>query len=77
MSTIHVRAHSHDVQEHGLKWYLRDPNSFTPLRKGGYLLLGRNQQQNIKEIAKFSVWLCVGEASRLDCRALTCCSYCF
>jgi phytoene dehydrogenase-like protein len=43
------------LQEHGLKWYMRNPYSFTPMRDGRSLLLGRDTEQNKKEIAKFSV----------------------
>ena len=37
-----------------MKWYLRDPNSFTPLHSGEYLLLGRDGEANKREISKFS-----------------------
>ena len=50
-------AHRSLPQQHGLTWFLRDPNSFTPLRNGQHLLLGRNQESNRAEIAKFSVGL--------------------
>jgi len=43
-----------ELKKHGLKWFLRDPNSFTPLRTGGHLLLGRDSSKNKAEIAKFS-----------------------
>ena len=43
-------------QRFGLKWYLRNPNSFTPLHNGQRLLLGREADKNKAEIAKFSVW---------------------
>ena len=42
-------------QQHGLTWFMRDPNSFTPLLNGQHLLLGRSLENNKKEIAKFSV----------------------
>lgn len=49
-------------QEHGLEVYLRNPNSYTPLREPmGHngrvrsLLLSRDEAANKKEIAKFSL----------------------
>lgn len=43
-------------QKHGLKFYVRDPNSFTPIIGSNQsLLLGRDHEENRKEIAKFSV----------------------
>lgn len=45
-----------NTQRHGLKVYLRDPNSFTPLRgTDKSLLLGNNMRENEKQIAQFSV----------------------
>lgn len=43
------------LQKHGLKIYLRNPNSFTPLLgTDKYLLLGSDEKENKKEVAKFS-----------------------
>ena len=51
----HQIEYNHCTQRHGLKVYLRDPNSFTPiLGTDKYLLLGNNQDANKREIAKFS-----------------------
>lgn len=48
-------------QKYGLKVYLRDPNSYTPLIKPGgldgkarSLLLGRDAEENVRQIAQFS-----------------------
>ena len=42
-------------QKHGFKVYLRDPNSYTPLRNSkDYLLLSSDDTKNSQEIAKFS-----------------------
>ena len=42
-------------QKHGLKVYLRDPDSYTPLRNSkDYLLLSSDDIKNSQEIAKFS-----------------------
>lgn len=42
-------------QKHGLKIYLRDPNSYTPLiNSRDYLLLSSDMTENKKEISKFS-----------------------
>ncbi|KAI8512502.1 Pyridine nucleotide-disulfide oxidoreductase domain-containing protein 2 [Branchiostoma belcheri] len=49
-----------ELKRHGLKVYLRDPNSFTPLLEpdgtGQYrsLLLGRDLRENQRQIAQFS-----------------------
>ena len=44
------------LQKHGLKVYLRNPNSFTPLRGTDQsLLLGNDMRENEKQIAQFSV----------------------
>ena len=47
---------SHEsVQKHGLKVHLRNPNSYTPcLDNGRSLLLGNDNEENKKQIAKFS-----------------------
>ena len=49
------------LQKYGLKVYLRDPSSYTPLIEPGgkdgkarSLLLGRNHTENMKQIAQFS-----------------------
>lgn len=43
------------AQKHGLKVYLRDPDSYTPcLKSGRSLLLGRSMEENRRQIAKFS-----------------------
>ena len=42
------------LKQYGLKILPRDPSSFTPLLDGRSLLLGRNKDQNQREIAKFS-----------------------
>jgi phytoene dehydrogenase-like protein len=43
-----------ELKRHGFALLPRDPSSFTPLPDGGYLLLGRDPQQNFQEIRKFS-----------------------
>ncbi len=43
-----------DLPRHGYEVLPRNPSSFTPLLNGRYLLLGRDQEQNICEISKFS-----------------------
>lgn len=43
-----------ELKKHGLKVHLRNPSSFTPLLDGRYLLMGSNEADNHKEIAKFS-----------------------
>jgi phytoene dehydrogenase-like protein len=43
-----------ELKRHGFALLPRDPSSFTPLPDGGYLLLGRDPQQNFREIRKFS-----------------------
>lgn len=43
-----------DLKRHGLKFYLRDPSSFTPMLDGRYLLMGPDMALNKREIAKFS-----------------------
>ena len=54
-----------ELKRHGLKVYLRDPGSYTPLRKeawrpqadGGIaksLILGRDHEANVKQISQFS-----------------------
>ena len=44
------------LQKHGLKVYLRDPDSYTPhLETRKYLLLGSDDAEKKKQIAKFSV----------------------
>lgn len=46
-------AFSH--QKHGLKVYLRDPDSYTPhLETRQYLLLGSDATEKHRQIAKFS-----------------------
>uniref|UniRef100_A0AC35G329 Amine oxidase domain-containing protein n=1 Tax=Panagrolaimus sp. PS1159 TaxID=55785 RepID=A0AC35G329_9BILA len=43
------------LKEHGLKYHIRDPSSFTPLRNSNKsLLLGRNMKANQEQIAQFS-----------------------
>ena len=42
------------LKDFGLKLYFRDPNYFTPLADGRYLLLGSDSQKNYDEISKFS-----------------------
>jgi phytoene dehydrogenase-like protein len=43
------------LKKYGLKFYIRDPNSYTPVRDSkDYLLLGRDKFKNRQEIAKFS-----------------------
>ena len=43
------------LQKHGLKVYLRDPSSYTPvLGTRDYLLLSSDPEQNKREISKFS-----------------------
>lgn len=43
------------LQKHGLKIYLRDPDSYTPcLKSGRSLLLGRSMEENKLQIAQFS-----------------------
>lgn len=51
-----------ELKKYGLKVYLRDPNSYTPLIKPGgldgnarSLTLGRNSAENVKQIAQFSI----------------------
>ncbi|XP_019849387.1 PREDICTED: pyridine nucleotide-disulfide oxidoreductase domain-containing protein 2-like isoform X1 [Amphimedon queenslandica] len=45
-----------ELKRHGLNFYFRDPNSFTPIiNSNESLLLGGDQNKNRKEIAKFSV----------------------
>ncbi|CAG2186099.1 Pyridine nucleotide-disulfide oxidoreductase domain-containing protein 2 [Mytilus edulis] len=50
-----------ELKKYGLKVYLRDPNSYTPLIKPGgldgkarSLLLGRDGEENVRQIAQFS-----------------------
>ncbi|CAC5377461.1 Pyridine nucleotide-disulfide oxidoreductase domain-containing protein 2 [Mytilus coruscus] len=50
-----------ELKKYGLKVYLRDPNSYTPLIKPGglngqarSLLLGRDTEENVRQIAQFS-----------------------
>ena len=51
---LHV-AHASHLQKHGLKVYLREPNSFTPVRgTRKALLLGGNSTENRRQIAQFS-----------------------
>lgn len=43
-------------QKHGLKVYLRNPTSFTPIvSTKDFLLLGNDMRANKKQIAKFSI----------------------
>ncbi|HEY9584994.1 MAG TPA: NAD(P)/FAD-dependent oxidoreductase [Candidatus Paceibacterota bacterium] len=44
-----------ELKEYGYEMLPRDPSSFTPLPDGRYLMLGRDQEFNRREIAKFSV----------------------
>lgn len=41
-------------QNFGLKLYFRDPNYFTPLNDGRYLLLSADEEKNYVEVSKFS-----------------------
>ena len=50
-----------ELKKHGLKVYLRNPSSYTPLRKemwqnGGprSLILGMDHQENVQQISQFS-----------------------
>jgi phytoene dehydrogenase-like protein len=43
-----------ELSKYGYRVLPRNPSSFTPLGNGQYLLLGRDQEFNRKEIAKFS-----------------------
>lgn len=43
-----------ELKKHGLKLYKRNPNAFTPMLDGRYLLLGSDSESNKKEISKFS-----------------------
>ncbi len=43
-----------DLRVHGYDAYIKDPHSFTPLRDGRSLLLGRDAASNHREIAAFS-----------------------
>jgi phytoene dehydrogenase-like protein len=43
-----------DLKRHGLDVLPRNPSSFTPLVDGRYLLMGHDEQSNLREIAKFS-----------------------
>ncbi|CAI4228006.1 unnamed protein product [Auanema sp. JU1783] len=46
-----------ELKKHGLKYHIRNPNSFTPIRNSNdYLLLGMDMKKNQEEIAKFSKW---------------------
>ena len=51
-----------ELKKHGLKVYLRDPGSYTPLRKEYWkqlpdgkiatsLVMGRNHEENVKQIS--------------------------
>lgn len=49
------------LQEHGLKVYLRNPSSYTPLRRAAWkdgkarsLTLGSDEQENFRQISQFS-----------------------
>ncbi|CAB3977129.1 pyridine nucleotide-disulfide oxidoreductase domain-containing 2 [Paramuricea clavata] len=42
------------LKDFGLKLHFRDPNYFTPLADGRFLLLGSDEEKNYKEISKFS-----------------------
>lgn len=51
----------HNLQKYGLKVYLRNPNSYTPLIKPGgldgkarSLTIGRDSAENARQIAQFS-----------------------
>lgn len=43
-----------ELKKHGLRLYKRNPNAFTPLLDGRYLLLGSDAEANKREISKFS-----------------------
>ena len=54
-----------ELKKHGLKVYLRDPGSYTPLKKDHWrhfangevatsLILGRDHQENVRQISQFS-----------------------
>ncbi|RCN27209.1 hypothetical protein ANCCAN_27058 [Ancylostoma caninum] len=50
-----VQAQLRLLEEHGLRYHIRNPYSFTPIRNlKESLLLGHNVQENCSEIAKFS-----------------------
>src|SRR5215510_204504 len=42
------------LKRHGFELLPRNPSSFTPFPDGRYLLMGRDQELNRKEIGKFS-----------------------
>ena len=43
------------LQEHGLRWHIKDPSSFTPLRHSSRsLLLSSDMAENQRQIAQFS-----------------------
>jgi phytoene dehydrogenase-like protein len=42
------------LKHHGLKILPRNPSSFTPMLDGRHLLMGPNEQENHRQIAKFS-----------------------
>jgi len=53
--TYHITSHTElELKRHGLKLLGRDPDSFTPLHDGRYLMLQRDNAANIAEISKFS-----------------------
>ena len=43
-----------ELKRHGLKFYFRNPSSFTPLLDGRSLLMGPDMEMTQREIAKFS-----------------------
>ena len=60
-SIIRHAENIYPFQKYGLKVYLRDPSSYTPLIEPGgkngkarSLLLGRSHEENMKQIAQFS-----------------------
>lgn len=42
------------LEKHGLKLIERNPSSFTPTKKGDYLLMGPDDKLNFEQISKFS-----------------------
>eukprot|EP00761_Pharyngomonas_kirbyi_P001494 gb/GECH01001498.1/.p1 GENE.gb/GECH01001498.1/~~gb/GECH01001498.1/.p1 ORF type:complete len:618 (+),score=130.80 gb/GECH01001498.1/:1-1854(+) len=43
-----------DLEQHGFELIPRDPASFTPLLDGRYLMMGAQEDFNVKQISKFS-----------------------
>ena len=52
---IYAKIGFQPLQRHGLKAHIRQTSSFTPTRDGSkYMLMGRDSEQTLREIAKFS-----------------------